>query len=222
MNVNQNDFAERAANILLDIGAVNWNFETPFILTSGAASPVYVDCRRLISFVDERREIIRMLAEKTETAIGLKNIEIIAGGETAGIPLAAWLAEALNLPMIYVRKKTKGFGKNKLIEGVLEEGKKVLLVEDLATTALSKLNFCESLRSVGAEVSHTIVIFEYGCYPETEKDLRAAKLSLHSLTTWERLLGTAEKNGQLKKEESQVIRDFLKDPVSWSQKKGGA
>jgi len=221
MSVHQNNFSERTANILLDIGAVSWNFETPFILTSGAASPVYVDCRRLISFVSERREIVRMLAEKTESAIGLENIETIAGGETAGIPLAAWLAEALDLPMIYVRKKTKGFGKNKLIEGVLEKGENVLLVEDLATTALSKLNFCESLRSAGAEVSDTLVIFEYGCYPETEKDLRAARLRLHSLTTWERLLGTAEKNGQLKTEESQIIRDFLHNPVSWSKKHGG-
>jgi orotate phosphoribosyltransferase len=222
MSDKQENIGEKAARILVDIGAVNWNLETPFILTSGAASPVYVDCRRLISYVRERREIVRMLAEKVKTDIGLKNIEIIAGGETAGIPLAAWLSEELSLPMVYVRKKTKGFGKNKLIEGVMERGQKVLLLEDLATTAKSKLSFCEALREAGAEVSHTLVIFEYGCYPDTDKELESVSLTLHSLATWEILLQTAEKSGLIKKDESESIRDFLSDPVSWSKKHGGA
>lgn len=215
------DPAEKTAEILLDIEAVSWSFQTPYILTSGNASPVYVDCRRLISFVEERREIIHMLAEKAKSDIGLENIEMIAGGETAGIPLAAWLSESLNLPMVYVRKKSKGFGKDKLIEGVMEKGEKVLLIEDMATTAKSKLSFCESLRNAGAEVNDTLVIFEYGCYPDTYKELKSANLKLHSLTTWEILLKTAEKNGLLKKEESKVIKDFLKDPISWSKEYKG-
>lgn len=218
---NSKDPGEKTAKILLDIEAVSWSLQTPYILTSGNASPVYVDCRKLISFVKERREIIHMLAEKTKSDIGMENIEVIAGGETAGIPLAAWLAESLNLPMVYVRKKSKGFGKDKIIEGVMEKGKKVLLVEDLATTAKSKLSFCESLRNAGAEVNDTLVIFEYGCYPDTYKELKAANLKLHSLTTWEILLKTAEKIGLLKKEESKIIKDFLKDPVSWSREYKG-
>lgn len=209
--------AERASEILLDIGAVSWNLKTPFTLTSGNLSPVYVDCRRLISFVKERREIVSMLAEKAKSDIGLHNIEMIAGGETAGIPLAAWLSESLSLPMVYVRKKSKGFGRNRLIEGVMEKGKKVLLLEDLATTAKSKIGFCEALREAGAKVSDTLVIFEYGCYPQTDKELKAANLRLHSLTTWEILLKTAEENKRLKKEESRLIKDFLNDPVSWSK-----
>ena len=102
---------ERASEILIEIEAVHCNVADPFVLTSGWRSPVYIDCRKLISPVDQRREIIDMMVERIRTAVGDDGIDVIAGGETAGIPFAAWVSEAMSLPMIYVRKKPKAGGR---------------------------------------------------------------------------------------------------------------
>ena len=121
------------ARILLDIKAVNFRPEEPYKLTAGWASPVYIDCRQIISFTAERRRIIGTAARILSERIGWHQLDAIAGGETAGIPYAAWISEAASLPMLYVRKKPKGFGRDAQIEGDLKEGSRVLLVEDLAT-----------------------------------------------------------------------------------------
>ncbi|MGA0395229.1 MAG: orotate phosphoribosyltransferase, partial [Rhodospirillales bacterium] len=126
------NFGTETAKILLDIKAVNFRPEEPYILTSGKASPVYIDCRKIISFTEERRAIIDMAVKQLSDAIDVKAIDAVAGGETAGIPYAAWIAEAMSLPMLYVRKQPKGFGRNAQIEGDLAEGSHVLLIEDLA------------------------------------------------------------------------------------------
>src|SRR6185369_9213454 len=99
------------ARILLEIAAVHFRPSEPFILTSGRASPVYIDCRKIISFPRARRKVITLAAEKVETEIGFESLDAVAGGETAGIPYAAWLADKLDLPMLYIRKKPKGFGR---------------------------------------------------------------------------------------------------------------
>ena len=121
------------ARLLLDIKAVNFRPEKPYMLTSGWASPVYIDCRWVVSFLDARRRIIEMGAEMLAENIDMDSVDMMAGGETAGIPYSSWLSEALSKPMLYVRKKPKGFGRNAQIEGSLSEGAKVILVEDLAT-----------------------------------------------------------------------------------------
>ena len=108
----------------------------------------------------------------------------MVGGETAGIPFAAWMADRLALPMQYVRKKPKGFGRNAQIEGHLEPGQRVLLVEDLTTDGRSKVNFCNALREAGATVEHIFVVFFYGIYPESKKILADLDITLHHLCTW--------------------------------------
>ena len=110
------------AEILLDIEAVLFRPEDPFVFTSGRASPVYVDCRRIISFPGARAKLMDMAVDLIRHEIGTEHLDAVAGGETAGIPFAAWIAERLDLPMVYVRKQPKGFGRNAQIEGTFEAG----------------------------------------------------------------------------------------------------
>src|SRR3546814_15039275 len=123
---------------------------------------------------------------------GYESIDCIAGGETAGIPFAAWIAERLGLPMLYVRKKPKGFGRDAQIEGYLPEGSRVLLVEDLATDGGSKLNLVDAIRHAGGEIAHTFVIFHCGIFPEGIAALAEKGVTLHALATWWDALSVAE------------------------------
>ena len=153
------DAALTTARILLEIRAVNFRPEEPYTLTSGWKSPVYIDCRKIISYPRARTRICDLGVEKINRAIGFETIESIAGGETAGIPFAAWIADRMNLPMAYVRKKPKGFGRNALIEGDVPVDRQTLLVEDLTTDGASKIRFAEALREAGAKCAHTFVVF---------------------------------------------------------------
>ncbi|MFQ5974236.1 MAG: orotate phosphoribosyltransferase, partial [Alphaproteobacteria bacterium] len=147
MNDGSGDEAARTtARILLDIGAVSFRPDDPFRHTSGRLSPSYIDCRRIISFPRARRRLTELAVELIGREIGHGSLDAIAGGETAGIPYAAWIADALDLPMLYVRKEAKGFGRMAQIEGEMAQGSRVLLVEDLATDGGSKVRFVEALR----------------------------------------------------------------------------
>ena len=213
--------ARRAARILIEIEAVLFRPDEPYIFTSGRASPVYVDCRRIISFPRARARLMELGESLIFDAIGAESLEAVAGGETAGIPFAAWLAERLALPMIYVRKKPKGFGRNAQIEGTFEEGNRVLLVEDLATDGGSKLNFVEALRNAGARCDHAFVVFHYGIFPESIAKLEAKGVTLHALATWWDVLAVAEESGYLSAGNLAQVRAFLEDPETWSAAHGG-
>jgi orotate phosphoribosyltransferase len=158
--------AELTAKMFLEVEAVRFMAEKPFIFTSGWASPVYTDCRRLISFPRVRDTLMDFGVATVLREIGFDAFDAVAGGETAGIPFAAWIADRLSLPMLYVRKKAKGFGRNAQIEGHLVEGQRVLLVEDLTSDGRSKINFCKALRDAGAKVEHIFVLFFYDIFPE--------------------------------------------------------
>ena len=151
--------AEIAARMLLEVEAVRFMGEKPFIFTSGRASPVYTDCRRLISFPRVRRTLIDFGVSTILRDVGAEAFDTVAGGETAGIPFAAWMADALGLPMQYVRKQPKGFGRNAQIEGHVAEGQRVLLVEDMTSDGGSKVVFVKALRDAGTRVDHCFVIF---------------------------------------------------------------
>ena len=118
--------AQITARILLETRSVLFRPEDPFTLTSGKKSPVYVDCRRLIAFPQERQRLMDLARDLIDEKIGRDAFDVVAGGETAGIPFAAWIADLLMLPMCYVRKKPKGFGRNARIEGNLEEGQRAI------------------------------------------------------------------------------------------------
>lgn len=214
--------AELSAKMLLEIGAINFRPNDPYILTSGKASPVYIDCRKIISFPRVRSTLMDFGASTIMRDIGFESIDAVAGGETAGIPFAAWLAERLSLPMQYVRKKPKGFGRDAQIEGHLEEGSKILLVEDLTTDGGSKITFCDALRKAGAEVTDTFVIFFYDIFPDTRKNLADAGINLHSLTTWWDVLKVCKESNQMDSQSIAEIESFLNSPIEWSLSHGGS
>jgi orotate phosphoribosyltransferase len=176
--------ARDTARLLLDIEAIHCRPENPYIFTSGRASPVYIDCRKLISFPVARAKIMSHALKAIDRDIGWNKIDVVAGGETAGIPFAAFLAALAKKPMIYVRKQPKGFGRMAQIEGDLKPGKRVLLVEDLATDGGSKLVFIEALKKAEAKVSDCFVIFHYGIFPQSIEMLAAGGVKLHALATW--------------------------------------
>lgn len=211
----EDDDARATARILIETQSVLFRPDDPFTFTSGKKSPVYVDCRRLISFPDARRELMVMLADLVRNAIGLSEVDVVAGGETAGIPFAAWVAARLDLPMVYIRKEAKGFGRNARIEGVLEEGQRVLLIEDLATDGGSKLSFVEAVREAGGTCAHTAVIFHYGIFPGGIRALAAAGVELHGLATWWDVVACAEQEGYFDADSLAKVREFLDAPDDW-------
>jgi orotate phosphoribosyltransferase len=209
------------ARLLLDIKAVNFRPEQPYILTAGWASPVYIDCRRVISYPDARAKIIRMAVDKLEREIGFKSIDAVAGGETAGIPYAAWIAEATKKPMLYVRKKPKGFGRDAQIEGDPKAGSRALLVEDLATDGGSKIVFVNGMRAAGLTVTDVFVVFFYGAFSGAIDTLKDTGVRLHWLATWRDVLKAAEEGKYFSPAAIDGVRAFLDDPVGWSRTHGG-
>lgn len=215
---NKKSMAKKAARILIETESVLFNARKPFTLKSGKPSPVYVDCRRLISFVKQRETLMDFGAALIKKEIGGQNIDIVAGGETAGIPYGAFIAERLAKPMIYVRKEPKGYGRTAQIEGVLPEDDltNVLLVEDLQTDGGSKKTFIDALRKAGATVEHAFVVFHYGIFKASEDNMKEMGISLHALTTWWDVLEVAKEKDYFDSETLNAVEDFLNDPHRWS------
>ena len=209
------------ARMLLEIGAVHVRPDPPFRFTSGLASPVYIDCRKLISYPRARAAAMDLASAAILRAAGHERFDAVAGGETAGIPFAAWIAERLALPMLYVRKKPKGFGRNARIEGHLPERARVLLVEDLTTDGGSKVSFVEALREAGGECAHTLVLFYYGIFPEVPERLAGHGIRLHHLATWRDVLEEARAQAALPPETLAEAEAFLDRPLAWSAAHGG-
>ena len=203
------------AEALWDIQAVHFRPDDPFILASGLPSPTYIDCRKPISFPRIRSMMMDFMACTVMRNAGAEAFDNIAGGETAGIPFGALMAERLGLPMTYVRKKPKGYGRGARIEGEMHEGQRVLLVEDLTTDGGSKLSFVDAIRETGATCAHTAVIFYYGIFPETEKTLSDHGVTLHSLCTWHDVLAVAKDRQIYPKEQLAQVEAFLNDPRGW-------
>jgi orotate phosphoribosyltransferase len=209
------EIARLTARMLLEIQAVHFNAETPFTFASGLKAPTYIDCRKLISYPRIRATLMDFLAVTVMREAGFEAFDNIAGGETAGIPFAALLAERLALPMTYVRKKPKGYGRNARIEGVMTEGQKVLLVEDLTTDGGSKLSFVDAIRETGATCDHTAVIFFYDIFPGTRERLAEHGVTLHSLTTWWDVLAEAKAQAAFPPETLAEVEAFLNGPDAW-------
>ncbi|MDO5646412.1 orotate phosphoribosyltransferase [Paracoccus sp. (in: a-proteobacteria)] len=211
----RDEIARLSARMLLEIKAVDFNAETPFTYASGLKGPTYVDCRRIISFPRVRQTLLDFMAATVMRDAGFEAFDNIAGGETAGIPFAAMVAERLGLPMTYVRKKPKGYGRNARIEGVMTEHQRVLLVEDLTTDGGSKLSFVDAIRDTGATCAHTAVIFYYGIFPETTQRLADHGVALHYLCTWWDVLAEAREQHAFDNATLAEVESFLNDPRAW-------
>ena len=213
----QREIARLTARMLLEIKAVHFNADEPFVLASGKPSPTYIDCRKLISFPRIRSTLMDFLTVTVMRNAGFEAFDNVAGGETAGIPFGAWVAERMALPMTYVRKKPKGYGRNARIEGAMSEGQRVLLVEDLTTDGGSKISFVDAIRETGATCAHTAVFFYYGIFPQTEKTLGDHGVTLHHLCTWWDVLAEARAQGTFDSKTLREVEIFLKSPEEWQE-----
>ncbi|MCP4678823.1 MAG: orotate phosphoribosyltransferase [Deltaproteobacteria bacterium] len=207
------------AKTLLEIGAVNLNVSPPFTWASGRLSPIYCDNRLLMSFPDRRLEVargFRTLIEENDW-----NVDVVAGTATAGIPHAAWLADILGLPMVYVRGAAKQHGKGNRIEGKLERGQKVVLIEDLISTGGSSVNAAKALIDAGAELCGVAAIFTYGLEKATQR-FQEAGIQFATLTDFGILMEEALETGSLTPATKAIIADWQNDPGAWSTARGGA
>jgi len=213
--------ARETAKALIETRAVLVDTHKPFITTAGWASPVYIDMRKIISYPRLRRRLVEFATRAIERDIGYESLDVVAGGETAGIPFAAWIADSLMLPMQYVRKKPKGFGRNARIEGDLHDGGRTLLVEDLATDGASKKDFVGALREAGQGCDHVFVFFFYDIFAGARADLAAMGVELHCLATWRDVLAVARAHEYFPAEALNEVEKFIADPVDWSATHGG-
>ena len=199
--------AELMARMLWEIKAVHFNADKPYKFASGMASPVYIDCRKLISYPRIRSTIMDFAASLIVRNVGFEQFDCVAGGETAGIPFAAFLAERLNLPMIYVRKQPKGHGRNAQIEGDMKDGARVLVIEDLTTA--------------GGIVDHGMALFYYGIFPEAVERFANRKVNLQYITTWREVLAVAKEQKLFDDKTLEEVEAFLNAPLAWSGWNGG-
>ena len=212
--------AKETAKVFIDVGAVHIYSDHPFIFTSGWASPVYIDCRKVIAHLQQRRTIIKMAVDLITRDIS-NPIDMVAGGETAGIPYAAWISEALSKPMLYVRKQPKGFARMAQIEGDMPQSSSVLLVEDLATDGGSKITFIDALRNASGVVTDVFVVFYYSAFPGAETNMAKAGVKMHYLCDWWDVIEIAETGGYFTTKEIDGVKEFLDDPLDWSATHNG-
>lgn len=213
--------ASLSARMFLEIGAVNFRADEPYTFASGLASPVYIDCRKLISYPRVRSALMDFAVAKLYRDVGFEQFDAAAGGETAGIPFAAWIADRMALPMQYVRKKPKGYGRDAQIEGEILEGQRVLLVEDLTTDGGSKLRFAEAIRKAGASCEHVLVVFYYDIFKNTHEMLAENGLKLTHLVTWWDILAEARAQQLFDQNTLDQVEAFLNAPLEWSKANGG-
>ncbi len=213
--ISPSEIAKLTAQMLVEIEAIHFRPQDPFTLTSGRKSPVYIDCRKIISFPRVRSTLMDFAAVTILRDFGFEAFDGLAGGETAGIPFAAMLAERLALPMQYVRKQPKGFGRGARIEGDYKEGDRILLVEDLASEGSSKLNFVKALREAGAQCNGTFVLFYYDIFEKALEELHKENIQMSWLATWWDILDYVRSSSRLSHDDINQVEEFLKNPKEW-------
>jgi len=219
--IDPKEMARLTARMLLEIKAVNFEVENPYKLASGLVSPSYIDCRELISYPSIRSTLMDFLVATVRRNAGFEAFDSVAGGETGGIPYGAWMADRMGLPMQYVRKKPKGYGKNSQVEGVLYEGQRVLLAEDMTTDGGSKIKFVDAIRQAGGVCNHTALIFFYDIFPNTRENLAEHGITLHYLATWHDVLAEAKAGNYFDTSTLDEVEKFFADPLGWSLAHGG-
>ena len=217
MNINER--SRNTAKILIDIGAINFSMATPFRLSSGFLSPSYIDCRKIIAYPSAFKSITDMMIDTIKSDMDSRSPDYIIGGETAGIPFGAVIAEKMGLPLSYVRKKAKDYGKNKLIEGDILKDRNSLLVEDLMTDGKSKINFVENIRSLGIDCTLSLVVFKYNIFKEADISMKRNNIKVYYLTDWEEVYNQMRLMNAFESSILLEIRKFLDDPIAWSNHK---
>jgi orotate phosphoribosyltransferase len=207
------DLAAEVAHRLLQINAIKLSPQKPFTWASGIQSPIYCDNRTALSFPEVRRFIIKGFAQASAI---FQPFNVVAGVATAGIPHGALLAEELGLPFVYVRSKAKSHGRQNQIEGVLPEGARALVIEDLISTGGSALKAVEALREANADVVGVMAIFSYG-FDKARTAFEAAGTSFATLSTYDALLKAAAEAEYIAPEEMDTLEAWRKSPETWGR-----
>jgi len=205
------DISQSLAESLVNIKAVSFSMDHPFTWTSGIKAPIYCDNRLTMGYPKIRTQIADSFAEM---ARAFEQLDLIVGTATAGIPHAAWLADRLSLPMAYVRTTAKEHGKNNQIEGVIKQGQKAIVIEDLISTGGSALQSIQVLQDAGVEVLAVFAVFSYQL-PVAEEKFEALNIPVYTLTDLDALLDYADLMGTLRYSEEQEVRDWQNDPFNW-------
>ncbi len=200
------------ASKLLETGAVRIQPDQPFTWASGLRSPIYCDNRILLSFPDIRTGIIDLMVKVVKD---FEFFDTIAGVATAGIPHGALLADRLKLPFAYIRSKPKEHGRQNLIEGIIAEGSKVLVVEDLISTGMSSLQAVDAVKQVPSRVTGVIAIFQYGL-PVAKEAFAAADCPYATLTDFQTIIEVAAQEQRISAGHLSLLRDWSDDPQAWS------
>jgi len=203
---------DKVSEILLNLNAVMLRTKPPFRWASGILSPIYTDNRLLMSYPKEREFIVNSFI-KLIKANKIK-VDGFAGTATAGIPWAAWIAQKLKKPMIFVRSESKDHGKENKIEGVIEQGKTYVVVEDLISTGGSSLNTLNAVREKGGIVEHCIAIFTYEL-EKSKSNFESVNIKLNTLTNFTNLIKTAVNKKFIGRDQLAHIMDWKKNPEGW-------
>lgn len=209
--------AKTVAQELLEIHAVTLQPDHPFTWVSGLHSPIYTDNRMTISYPQVRKDIYSGMVELIKNHF--KDAEVIAGVATAGIPHAAWVAEKLGLPLIYVRSKPKDHGRGKQVEGVLKPGQKVVVIDDLLSTGGSVLNAAKAVSNAGGKVIGVVADFSYQL-PAAATNFAKAGIEYYTVTDYTTLVELAQEHNLITKAHLQSLHEWRKDPQAWSAKHG--
>lgn len=209
-----NVIAREVAEYLLEIKAVVLKPDEPFLWASGLKSPIYCDNRKTLSYNKVRSYIKTAFADTI--AEEFEKCEVIAGVATAGIPHGVLVADVLSKPFVYVRDKAKAHGMENLIEGRLDKGQKVVVIEDLISTGGSSLKAVDALRAAGAEVLGLGAIFTYG-FDKADKAFEAANCKYFTLSDYPTLLEVAIRQDYIKKEEKETLLSWYQDPEAWGR-----
>lgn len=204
--------SNQIAKDLLDIEAIFLRPNEPFTWASGIKSPIYCDNRITMSYPTVRRAIAKGLAAVIKTTY--PEVEVIAGTATAGIPHAAWVAELLDLPMVYIRSKAKEHGKGNQIEGRIQPNQKMVVIEDLLSTGGSVLEACEAAKREGADVLGVAAIFTYEL-PQVQENFVQADLPYVTLTNYTALIESALETGAIQESDVALLQEWRKDPAAW-------
>lgn len=200
------------AHELLAIKAVFLNPEEPFTWASGMKSPIYCDNRLTMSYPAVRKKIAKGLAEKIKATF--PDVQVIAGTATAGIPHAAWVAELLDLPMVYIRSKPKDHGKGNQIEGRITPGQKMVVIEDLISTGGSVLEACAAAENEGANVLGVAAIFTYEL-PKGKENFENTTTPLVTLTNYSTLITVAQEEAYIRPEQKDLLSKWKENPENW-------
>lgn len=209
-------YSKTVAKALLDIRAVTLRPDKPFTWASGLKAPIYTDNRLTISYPTVRQAIFDGMVGQIKSHFG--DVEVIAGTATAGIPHAAWVAQRMGLPLIYVRAKPKDHGQGRQIEGVLQKGQRVVVIDDLISTGGSVLNAVRAVKAAGGEVLGVVAVFSYGLSSATD-NFMASGLRYYSVTDYPTLIQVARESHKIDADHLISLQRWRKDPQQWSKER---